>query len=219
MASELFGRGAVAERAVVFDAEVRDDREIGARGLARGQNRFADFIEIGERFEDEEIDAGIYQHFGLFAEQFPGFFETGGAERLQPSTQRSDGAGHEGLVTRGLPGETDARFIDRAEFFGMPERREALAICAEGVGFEDLGAGFNVFLVDFANQGRERQVQFVVAAINENAFGVERRAHGAVGDEDAVSQRLLEFFRSGLSFRIHRYSSLLQLNFGDWAGY
>ena len=57
---------------------------------------------------------------------------------------------------------------------------------AERVGLDDVGAGADVFCVNLAHEVGVAQIQFVVAAIDVDALGIEHRAHRAVEDVDAV---------------------------------
>ena len=56
-------------------------------------------------------------------------------------------------------------------------------ISPEGVSFDDLGASLQIFVMQPTNQVGLGDVQFVVAAINENPFGVEQRAHRAIAQD------------------------------------
>src|SRR5688500_3426619 len=47
-------------------------------------------------------------------------------------------------------------------------------------GLEDVGAGLHVRVMHLADQARLRQVEFIEAAVEKDALGVEQRAHGAV---------------------------------------
>ena len=87
---------------------------------------------------------------------------------------------------------TPAWLICRS-FSGKSERRQPLAIRPKSVGFDDLRARPQIFLVHVADQSRQRKVQFVITAVEENALGVKRRAHGPVGHQHTIEQRLLEF--------------------------
>ena len=68
--------------------------------FARRENGFAQFVQVGEGFEDQQVDAGFDQRLDLLAEGRARFGEGGGAERLDAHAQRADGAGHEGRVSR-----------------------------------------------------------------------------------------------------------------------
>ena len=57
---------------------------------------------------------------------------------------------------------------------------QAKRIRAKGVCFNDVRPGLQVFLMDAADQVGLREVELVVAAIDENTFGVQQCAHGAI---------------------------------------
>ena len=59
-------------------------------GFARGEHRFAQFVQIAEGLEDQEVDAGLHQRIDLLAECRAGLGERRGPERLDAHAQRSD---------------------------------------------------------------------------------------------------------------------------------
>ena len=66
--------------------------------FARRQNGFAQFVQIGEGFQNQQIDAGFHQRLDLFAESRARFGEGGGTERFDAHAERSHGAGDKGAV-------------------------------------------------------------------------------------------------------------------------
>ena len=73
---------------------------------------------------------------------------------------------------------------------------------AEGVGLDDVGAGATYSAWTSRTRSGLLQIQFVVAAIDVDALGVEHRAHRAVEDVDAVGlEEFSEVFHSS-SLRI-----------------
>jgi len=76
--------------------------------------------------------------------------------------------------------------------FGEPERAELDAIGAERIGFEHVSTGTHIFRVHAGDQARLREVQFIEAAIEEDALGVQQGAHRAVADEHAFGQSFEE---------------------------
>ena len=63
---------------------------------------------------------------------------------------------------------------------------EIVGSCAERVCLDDVGAGLDVLGMNFLDQIRICQVQFVVAAINVDALGIEHRPHRAIEDVNAI---------------------------------
>jgi hypothetical protein len=53
-------------------------------------------------------------------------------------------------------------------------------ICAKGVRLDHLGAGLQVLGMDTPHHLRLRKVQFVVAAVDEDAASIQHGAHRAV---------------------------------------
>src|ERR1039458_1862506 len=66
--------------------------------------------------------------------------------------------------------------------------RQAKAVRPEGIGLDNLSARLQIIVVDGADQLRLRQVQFVIAAVNEDAFGIEKRPHGSVAEHGRMLQ-------------------------------
>ena len=84
--------GAVAQVAVVVDGDLGDDDQVPAGDLARSQDGFAQFIEIAEGLQDEQIDAGFEKGLHLLGEDGARLREGGRAERLDVSAERAEGA-------------------------------------------------------------------------------------------------------------------------------
>src|SRR4029077_7079848 len=84
--------------------------------------------------------------------------------------------------------------VDRAQLVGEAEGSQLDPVGAEGVGLDDVGTGADVLLVDFGDQVRLRDVERVEALVDEDALGIEHRAHRAVADEHALVQRVQELF-------------------------
>ena len=107
---------------------------------------------------------------GLLAEDVFGFVEAGLAPRLDAHAERPDRPGHVRRVARRVPGEAGARHVDAVHPLGQPEGGELEPIGAERVGFDDVGAGPHVGLVDADHEVGLRQVQLVEGTIEEHAL-------------------------------------------------
>ena len=88
----------------------------------------------------------------------------------------------------GLPGQFDAGGIDLGHLRGEAVASETKAVCAKGVGFKNLGARLEVILMNREDEVGVRQVQFVVAAVDEDTAGVEHCAHRAIGEHGAAGE-------------------------------
>ena len=104
---ELLGRRAVQRVAVFLGRHLRDDRQIGQR--PHGVDRRADFVQVAERLEDEEVDAALEQRLRLLAEVLARLVDAGLAPRLDADAERPDCAGHVGRVPRRAPRHLRAR--------------------------------------------------------------------------------------------------------------
>ena len=197
IAGECFGVGAAGQVAEIVDGDLRDDGQIRAGHFPRGENRFAQLVQVGESFENQQIDARPGKHFDLFTERGAGLGEGHAAERFQADAERADGAGHEGTPLRSLAGQAHGRVVNIPQFVGEPESRQARRGGAEGIGFQNLSAGLNVFLVDLADEIRRREAQLIETTVDEDAAGVEHGSHGAIGYQDALGEPLAEFAGAG----------------------
>ena len=128
-----------------------------------------------------QVDAFFVQGCNLLVKGRPGFLERDLAQRLDTDSQRSDGAGDQGVETLGrLPRQARAQAIDIGQLVHTSMLGQAKRIGAKGVCFNDVGPGLEVFLMDPANQVGLREVELVVAAVDENTLGIQQGAHGAV---------------------------------------
>ena len=93
-----------------------------------------------------------------------------------------------------------ALLVDRVQLVGEAERSELDAVRAERVGLDDVGAGADVFLVHLGDEVRLREVQRVEALVDEDALGVQHRAHRAITHEDASSKASRKGFNNHLVF-------------------
>ena len=165
------------------------------RGLLGGQQSLARFVQRGHGLDDQQVHAGVSKGANLFRKGGARFIQAGLAQRLQPHAQRTDGAGDPGFagllfleMVHGLPGQLHAGGVDLGHLSGQSMARQAETVGAKGVGFKNLRAGLQIFLVDGEDQVGIGKVQFVVAAVDEDAAGVEHRAHGAVGEHGAAGE-------------------------------
>ena len=176
----VLGTGSVEAVAVFVDGDLRHDRQLGI-DVARRQDRLMQLLEIAEGLQDHQVDALFVQRGNLLAEGLAGFGQGDLAQRLDAHTKRSDGSGHVGVKVLGrLAGQASAMAVDLDQFVHTSVPRQAKRIRAEGVCFYDLGSGLQIVLMNAADQVGRRQVQLVVAAIDENALGIQQGTHGAV---------------------------------------
>ena len=93
---------------------------------------------------------------------------------------------------RRCPRDLRALGVDRLHLVAEAEAGQLDAVGAERVGLDDVRAGLHVLGVHLGDQGRLRQVQPVEAAVDEDALGVQQRAHRAVADQHALVDRVEE---------------------------
>src|SRR5262249_55167967 len=78
------------------------------------------------------------------------------------------------------------------------------AVGAEGVGLQHVGTRPHVVLVNLGDRIGGGDVQRVEAAVDEDALGVQHRAHRAVADEHAFVEGFQEWFHGGRRIRLRR---------------
>ncbi len=188
-------RGAVEAVALVVDRDHDEHGQIG-RGFVRGEQRLAGFVESRHGLDDQEVDAGIGQGAVICSTKAARASSRPVLpERLETDAEGADRAGDPGFagllffeVVGGLAGEADAGGINLGDFAGQSMASQAEAVGAKGVGLENLGAGLQVFLVNGKDEAGVGEVQFVVAAIDEDAASVEHGTHGAIGEHGPVAE-------------------------------
>ncbi len=153
---------------------------------ARRANRLLHLVEIGERFEDEEIGAAFPERGHLLAKRRAGFVARGRTVGLESDAERADGAGDEHVLPRRLARELRRTPVDLPHLRLEAVLRELDAVCAERVRLQHLGAGIDVRAVDAEHEVGRAQVELVVALIDEDAALVQHRAHRAIEDDDAI---------------------------------
>ena len=57
---------------------------------------------------------------------------------------------------------------------------------AESIGFNDLRTGLQILMMQVADEVRLRQVQLVIAAIDEDALGIKQRPGSAVAQDGGL---------------------------------
>ena len=170
--------------------------------VARRQNRLMQFFQVAEGFQNQQVNAAFDQRRDLFAEMPRALPQTtvlpSGSMRMPsgptaPATQASK------LLAASRAKRAPAK-IDVANFILQPVPLQAKRISAKGIGFNDLGPGLQVFMVNAANQVGLRNIQFVIAAVDEDALGIEQRAHGAIAEHGRRFNRSRKL--CGMLFRI-----------------
>ena len=216
----LLRRRSIQAVAFIVHRDHHHDRQIG-RGFLRRQQRFARLVQRRHGLDDEHVHARIDQRANLLGKCGARLIEPGFAQRLQPHAQRPDGARHPGLasllffqVGNGLLGEPHAGGVDLGHFAGQSVARQPEAVGAERVGLQNLGAGLQVVFVDGQDQPGIGEIQLVVAAVDEDAAGIQNRAHGAVGEHGRAGEDVGKVSHS-LAMLSHRREFALHPGAGD----
>jgi len=101
-------------------------------------------------------------------------------------SQRPDRADDARLAGRGGTREIGGGAVDLLRLIGQAVAAQLQRIRAERVGLEDFGTRPDVLRMHFLHQPRLLEVELIVADVEEEAFGVQHRAHGPVEDVDAA---------------------------------
>ena len=117
----------------------------------------------------------------LLAEGVARFLIRSLAQRFDSGPQWANRSGDPHIEAfGGFASQANTRPVDVPDFVGDAVSSQPERIGTEGVGFNDLRAGLEIVVVNAANQVRLRQIQFVIRPVDENAFGIKQRAHGAI---------------------------------------
>src|SRR4029453_346862 len=184
---ELFRRRTVEAGAILFRGHLRDDRQV-TDTADRGDGR-ANLVQVAEGLEDEEIDLAVEERLCLIAEHGLRLIDAGLPPRLDANAERPDRPGHIRLALRLLdraPRQLRAGHVDRPDLISQAEAAQLHAVRAEGVGFDDAGAGLQILAVHVHDQLGLRLIERLEAAIDEDALRVQHGAHGAIADEHTI---------------------------------
>ena len=176
----VLGAGAIEAVAVFIDGHLRHDRQLWI-DLARGEQGLVQLLQIAEGFQNEQVDALFVEGLDLFAEGVARFGEGDLAQRLDAHTERPHCACHESVEALGrLASDASAHAVDVSQTIQTSVLSQAKRIGAKSVCLYDLCPGLEIVVMDVADQVRLREVQLVVTTVDEDALGIQKRAHGAV---------------------------------------
>ncbi len=179
--------------AEIVDGDLGDDGDGVAGDLARGADGFAQFVEVAEGLEDQQVDAGFDQRFDLLAESRRALRRRRWDRAARCARRAVRWRRPRRRLRRPLrgPAERRPRLMARS-FSAMPKaaRRTRLApkVLVSRISAPALTYSWWIC----ADQVRSGEIQLVEAAVDEDAAGVEHGAHGAVGHHDAVLQLAAE---------------------------
>ncbi len=200
--SGLGGRRAVKAVALVVDGDHGQHGQMRS-GFLRGQQSFAGLVERGHGFQNQHVYAGFGQGANLLGKGGAGFVQARLAQRFEADAERTDGASYPrfaGLlvfkVGYRLLGEAHPGCVDFRNFASQTVPCQPEAVGAEGVGFDDLSAGLQIFLMNREDQVRIGKIQLVVAAVDEHAAGIEYGAHSAIGKDGTTGENFVKLRHS-----------------------
>ncbi len=182
--------GHVGRRVSQQSQVVTGERHAGGDGQGAdrfgGAHRFRRFMQVAHRFNDDQIYAAGDQHGDLIVERGVSLRRSDSTEGRQPDSQWPDRSADENPRSRlgnDVARQSHRRGVDVAHFGFEAVPCQLVAVCAEGVGFDDLRAGVNVSAMHIGHQGRLSQIQFVETLIELHAARVEHRSHRAVSEQ------------------------------------
>src|SRR5216683_4020953 len=193
------------------------------------QNRLLRLSQRSHRLDRQQIGSdswpALHQGANLLRKRGPRLIEANLAQRLQPHPQWPDRCGDKGLaglllanLIHALPRQSDAGHVDLTHLILQTVHLETKRVSAEGVGFDHLGTRLQILRMDLAYQLRLRQVQLVIAAVDEDAPRIQHRAHRAIAQHGTSGKQPADcgISRNGTHLRIvqrirHDHLQLLTL--------
>ena len=146
-------------------------------------NRLVQFVNVPECLQNEDVDAALDKRGNLLTENIPSFLKRHLAQRLNANPQWSYCAGDPCIKTlRCFFREACAVEIYVTDFVLQSMALKANRVSTERIGFYDLSSSLQIFMVNPANQVRLRNIQFVIAAVYEDALRIKQRAHGTIAE-------------------------------------
>ena len=209
--------GLAAEHgAGAFDGDAGDYRNVDseiARQLFHGHQARLEAAGVEAGFDEEIVGAALDEAFGLEVVIGAKFGEGGGAGDVEIFISGPDGAGDEARFGGGgiLVGDLAREFgggeveLVGAVFELVIGQRDARA--AEGVGLDDVGAGFEILAMNILDDVGARDVEDLGTVLPPQVVGLDgqRRlmnhgAHGPVEDQDTLFQAIYERLLTLLGF-------------------
>ena len=165
------------------------------------QHGLSQLFKVSKRLEHEEIDAAFSQSGNLIAKRRARLLKRGFAERFDANSERSNRARDPDIeALRRFASHARPRQVDLAHAIGHAVAPQAKAVAAECIGLDDLGASLEIFVMNPANHVRLRDIQLVIAPIDENSLGVQQRPHRSVAQHGGALQSFFKILR-------HRYQN------------
>ena len=205
------GRAQIAEGGAFFGvSELRDDRQTGKR--ANGVDGDEQLFDVGERFENEEIDAALFERERLLVENFQNFFRLGMA-RLHADAQRAHGAGDQHFARCGF-----ARFA--GDFYAAAVERCTSSPRPSGASLKRFAPKVLVSMICapasmYAWCTRKTASGSMAFSSSKQRCGptdsCRQRAHRAVGDENGVFQTFVEILDLQILFILSLISARRKL--------
>ena len=187
--------GDAAERLrVLVEGQHRDDRQ--PRDAPHRVERRRQLVEVEEGLDHEQVDAPAFEELGLLGEDRSALVRREAVELAERADRAADVDVAPGDVA-GLPGELDARFVDAGDVVLEVLRAQLVAVRAEGVRLDQLGAGADEARVQGDDALRRADVRLLRAAKPRHRARDEH-AHAAVRDHRRL---MFKPFFEGLGHR------------------
>src|SRR5262249_43780192 len=139
------------------------------------------------------------------------------AQGLNPDSQRSHRTRYKdrarllqvesvgSLARQASPFEVDFVYLLGQPMPGQPER-----VAAKGVGFNDVGPGVQILLMNVADQVRLGNVQLVIALVDEDALGIQKCTHGAVAEDGTLFESGEKVGHKSISLKLQNTAERLK---------
>ena len=152
-------------------------------------------LELGEGLDHEQVDPALEEALDLFAEglandpfAIPRWAMCRAAERSDRTTDEDLAPAH----VAGLSGQLCSAAVEHSRLGGQPVAGQSDSVRAKGGRLDRVRARFEIFAVDRADQVRSCDHELVEARALGNAAAEQQGAHGAVEQQRAACQPLVE---------------------------
>src|SRR5258708_17789399 len=136
------------------------------------------FFQVSEGLKDQQIDSTFGQNPHLLPKGVACLLERSFAQGFNSGSQRANRSCDPNIEAfGGITSQANACAVDVVGLIRHAVSSESEGITPESIGFNDFGAGLQVFVVNSTDQVRLGKVELVIRTVDKDALGVEQRPH------------------------------------------